>query len=1203
MLKFIRGKGQQPTAERQKLQKDLFAFRKTVQHGFPNKPTAIAWDPSLRLMIIGTASGAIKVFGRPGVEFYGQHASESGEIAVTKIIALPNEGRVVSLCDDNSLHLWEINENSVIETKSLALEGKLKKISAMCLESNGDHLLLGTEGGNIYLLNLKTFTMSDTIIYQDVVMQNVPKDFKVNPGPVEAIAEQPGHPDNILIGYNRGLMVLWNKATPGAQQTFVSTQQLESVHWVSESRFVFSHNDGSYAFASPGNEEPPTPTTPYGPFPCKAITKIVVHPTEDDDELILFSGGMQRSVHSDRHTITVKQEGKNKKHVVFDFTSKVIDFFTILPKKKQPQDGDEEKDEKAKNTESPEALIVLAEEELIAIDLTDPDWKMMALPYLVSLHASAVTCSQHVPNIPEELWEAIESAGKAQTGHLYSEKEWPIDGGVLLCRKPAESDKPKPRELLLTGHEDGTVRFWNASDVALTPLYKYNSSILFTGEHLDVLEQPPEDEEDEWPPFRKVGTFDPYSDDPRLAVKKVLLCPLSSTLVIAGTAGHVITAKISAEAINKEIKSVTMNVVNDRDGFVWKGHEHLPARTASISFAVGFQPHCLLQLYPPAAVTALAMHSEWGLLAAGTAHGLAVFDYVRIKAISVKCTLNPNDLSGAGDTPISRRKSFKKSLRESFRRLRKGRSQRRATTATGSPPRPATAPEAKKKDAPSIASSPSGDAPIDVKPVERQVEARPVDDASGSMVRCLYFARSYIISMQNTTPTLWAGTNNGTVYVFTLAIPAGVRRTEEDVNCTLGKEIQLKHRAPVIAITILDGSNIPLPEPFEAERGVCPGPDMASPHRVVIASEEQFKIFNLPSLKPFCKYKLTAHEGSRVRKTGFAKFTCPVEPSGQHEETCLLCLTNLGECLVLGIPELRRQLNAATIKREDINGISSLTFTKAGEALYLHSSSELQRISLSAAKMTKAHCALNLPPNARSTPEVATPEQKDTSTTEPEEKNEEATNEEVVVEEKGVNQTQALPKVITENGVVGSTNGEESPKEPSLRPAASTTDVNGDDDRQDLSSLGDITIDSVKDHLLNSSLFRNATSSEDLHNRLAGLKMEVTSRTSEISTQNQSVVVKTTTVISQQASTNGITTNGDVETQTTQQNACEQVNSTTVEREISSGTETTTTHATITLPPNVEISAADLANLECTTTTVITEKTKAPLAKPEEVGS
>lgn len=34
----------------------------TVQHGFPNKPTCLAWDPVLRLMAIGTASGNIKVY-------------------------------------------------------------------------------------------------------------------------------------------------------------------------------------------------------------------------------------------------------------------------------------------------------------------------------------------------------------------------------------------------------------------------------------------------------------------------------------------------------------------------------------------------------------------------------------------------------------------------------------------------------------------------------------------------------------------------------------------------------------------------------------------------------------------------------------------------------------------------------------------------------------------------------------------------------------------------------------------------------------------------------------------------------------------------------------------------------------------------------------------------------------------------------------
>lgn len=93
------------------------------------------------------------------------------------------------------------------------------------------------------------------------------------------------------------------------------------------------------------------------------------------------------------------------------------------------------------------------------------------------------------------------------------------------------------------------------------------------------------------------------------------------------------------------------------------------------------------------------------------------------------------------------------------------------------------------------------------------------------------------------------------------------------------------------------------------------------------------------------------------------------------------------------------------------SGISSLTFTKAGEALYLYSSSELQRISLSASKVTKAHCALNLPPNARSFPET---------------NNEEAQEQGVVegtAETEGDTTQGSQPDVqrmIIENGVVGS---------------------------------------------------------------------------------------------------------------------------------------------------------------------------------------
>ena len=49
-------------------------------------------------------------YGRPGVEFYGEHDSEQ---KVTKIAFLPGQGRLVTLTEDNFLHLWEINQSSM----------------------------------------------------------------------------------------------------------------------------------------------------------------------------------------------------------------------------------------------------------------------------------------------------------------------------------------------------------------------------------------------------------------------------------------------------------------------------------------------------------------------------------------------------------------------------------------------------------------------------------------------------------------------------------------------------------------------------------------------------------------------------------------------------------------------------------------------------------------------------------------------------------------------------------------------------------------------------------------------------------------------------------------------------------------------------------------------------------------------------------
>ena len=81
--------------------------------------------------------------------------------------------------------------------------------------------------------------------------------------------------------------------------------------------------------------------------------------------------------------------------------------------------------------------------------------------------------------------------------------------------------------------------------------------------------------------------------------------------------------------------------------------------------------------------------------------------------------------------------------------------------------------------------------------------------------------------------------------------------------------------------------------------------DIGGAHKVLIASEEQFKMFMLPALKPCGKYKLTAHEGARIRKIGFTTFVSKVDR--EYSENCLTCLTNQGDLVIHSLPELRRQ--------------------------------------------------------------------------------------------------------------------------------------------------------------------------------------------------------------------------------------------------------------------------------------------------------
>ncbi|MEQ2206032.1 hypothetical protein XENOCAPTIV_021330 [Xenoophorus captivus] len=394
-------------------------------------------------------------------------------------------------------------------------------------------------------------------LLQDQVTQRCGKSL----GPVESLQEHPQQPGKILIGYSRGLVVLWDLSARHADQLFLGKQQLESLVWErSGSLFVSSHNDGGYAVwpVTSGNtytQQPVSSTIPY----------------EFDD---------------------------------------------------------------------PAALVVLLEEELVVIDLQTPGWPTLPTPYLAPLHSSAITCSCHISSI-------------------------------YLCH--------------VYRHEDGTVRFWDASGVALTPLYKLSTANVFHTDcdepHDSSNDHDMQQEEEEWPPFRKVGCFDPYSDDPRLGIQKISLCKYSNKLVVAGTAGQVIVLAFNDEPSDHSVDVSVVDLLQDREGFTWKGHDRLEPRLKPAPFPPGFQPQVLVQCLPPASVTAVALHTEWNLIAFGTSHGFGLFDYHRRNTVLARCTLHPND-SLAMEGPLSRVKSLKKSLRQSFRRIRKSRVSGKKRTIT-----------------------------------------------------------------------------------------------------------------------------------------------------------------------------------------------------------------------------------------------------------------------------------------------------------------------------------------------------------------------------------------------------------------------------------------------------------------------------------------------------------------------------------------
>lgn len=69
-------------------------------------------------------------------------------------------------------------------------------------------------------------------------------------------------------------------------------------------------------------------------------------------------------------------------------------------------------------------------------------------------------------------------------------------------------------------------------------------------------------------------------------------------------------------------------------------------------------------------------------------------------------------------------------------------------------------------------------------------------------------------------------------------------------------------------------------------------------------------------MRPLGKYKLTAYTGCKVRRVGIVPFTARSDKN--YVENCLVCLSNQGDFHIFSLPDLRRQMNAQAMKKDDV---------------------------------------------------------------------------------------------------------------------------------------------------------------------------------------------------------------------------------------------------------------------------------------------
>ncbi|XP_061480061.1 syntaxin-binding protein 5 isoform X5 [Rhineura floridana] len=951
---------QQQTAARENdiqetLQSEHFQLCKTVRHGFPYQPSALAFDPVQKILAIGTQTGALRLFGRPGVECYCQHDSGA---AVIQLQFLINEGALVSALADDTLHLWNLRQKRPAILHSLKFNRE--RITFCHLPFQSKWLYVGTERGNIHIVNVESFSLSGYVIMWNKAIElfgsgtssALARSSKSHPGPVVHISDNPMDEGKLLIGFESGTVALWDLKSKKADYRYTHDEAIHSVAWHHEGKqFICSHSDGTLTIWNVRNPTKPLQTiTPHGkqvkdgkkPEPCKPILKVEYKTTRTGEPFIILSGGLSYDTVGRRPCLTV-MHGKSTAVLEMDYS--IVDFLTLC-ETPYPNDFQE-----------PYAVVVLLEKDLVLIDLAQNGYPIFENPYPLSIHESPVTCCEYFADCPVDLIPALYSVGARQKRQGYSKKEWPINGGnwgLVTQSYP---------EIIITGHADGSIKFWDASAITLQVLYKLKTAKVFEKSR-NKDDRPSTDIVDE----------DPY------AIQIISWCPESRMLCVAGVSAHVIVYRFSKQEITTEVIPMLevrllyeINYIESPDpeqvpplpapgtgsnpqSIVPQSHPStsssssdglrdnvpcLKVKNSSLKQSSGYQVELVIQLVwvsgePPQQITSLAINSAYGLVVFGNCNGIAMVDYFQK---TILLNLGTVELYGSNDPYRREPRSPRKSRQPSGAGL--------CDINEGT-----TVQEDRCK-------SPTSDVRDNSFSRSRSSSVTSIDKESREAISALHFCETFTRKADTTpSPCLWVGTTLGTVLVIALNLPPGgeQRLLQPVIVSPSGTILRLK--GAILRMAFLDTTGSLVLPAYEAWRepnvpedkdekdkvkkrrpvSVSPSSsqEISENQYAVICSEKQAKVISLPSQN--CTYKQNITETSFVLRADIVALS---------NRICLACFCANGHIMTFSLPSLRPLLDVYYLPLTNMRIARTFCFTNNGQALYLVSPTEIQRITYS----------------------------------------------------------------------------------------------------------------------------------------------------------------------------------------------------------------------------------------------------------------